>query len=204
LIMDARMNAIISAKNNMIFGFSGMPREGKSELMSIMAEVLHLQTHQPILANYTLMDSQRFIKFKDISEETDVIIAWDEVHHSMDARNFKDTKSMAYTQWLSIISHFRTTLFYTCQHPDQIDKRLRFLTDYMFFVDGGLRTSTINVTVVNWMYGIIVGRFRVYNKEKYYPLYNAFEIIKPTTMDQPIETPKFRNYKGKTKIITEE
>ncbi len=161
-----------------------MPREGKSEAMSIMVERLHLQTKQPILANYKLMDSRRFVKFKEISEQTDVIIAWDEIHHSMDARNFKDTKSMTYTAWLSIISHFRTSLFYTCQHPDQIDKRLRFLTDYMFFVDGGLRTDQINLTCVNWLYGVIVGRMRIPNKKRYYPLYNAFEIIKPTEMEQ--------------------
>lgn len=168
----------------MIFGFVGMPREGKSMLQSILAEYCAIHTRLPLYANYDLKDARRFGKFREVAELSDCIIAWDEIHHSMDSRNFKDLNSQVYGQWLSIISHFRTTLFWTSQFPHMIDKRLRDLTDYMIFVTGGLRSSKISAVVVNWSFGTIVGRFTVAPKEKFYGLYDSFAIIKPTEMER--------------------
>jgi len=166
----------------MIIGFSGMPRMGKSLLMSLYLKRLQAQTGLPLWANYPLEGSFQFARFDQIAEQKDIIIGWDEIHSSMDSRGFKDASSRIYTNWLTIISHFRTSLYYSSQYLHLVDRRLRDLTDYMYFVSGGLTSSTIRATIVYWPEGKIVGRLTVPNKEKYYSLYDSFAIIKPTLM----------------------
>jgi len=164
-----------------------MPREGKTLLMTRYLQILTEATKTPIYSNYPLKFATSFRSFLEICEKDHVTIAWDEIHASMDSRGFKEAASRVYTHWLTIISHFSTNLFYTSQFLHLVDRRLRDLTDYMFFCSGGRTTDTIRATVVYWPQGKIVGRVTFGPKQSVYPLYDSFAIIKPTLMPSLIK-----------------
>jgi len=134
------------------------------------------------MASYplNLPNVKQFYKWVDIKEQSDCIIGWDEIHLTMDSRNFKSADSLEYTGWLSIIRHFRTTLVYTTISMDRIDQRLRNETDYVWQVhDLGDR---IKIQTVDWQLFRLGRSFILEDKAAFYGLYDSYAIIKPVQM----------------------
>lgn len=172
----------------MTLGIIGAKGAGKSLLMTAFVAWLDniLEHKLPIHCSYPLFlpNAQRFTRFSEISRKSDCIIAWDEIHMSMDSRGSKYISlSKDYSDWISIIRHFRTTLVYTTISMDRVDLRLRNETDYLWQVkdigDGRLKIQTIDWQ--SWQLGRI---FLLENKTAFYELYDSYAIIEPIIMPQ--------------------
>lgn len=168
----------------MTIGIIGPKGGGKSLVMSaFIAWLDNVLDHQlPIFTSYPLFvnHAKLFTKWNEIKEQSDCIIGWDEIHLTMDSRNFKSSDSLEYTGWLSIIRHFRTTLVYTTISMDRIDQRLRNETDYVWQVQD--KGNDIKIQTIDWQTWHLGRSFILSNKQSFYDLYDSYAIIQPVQM----------------------
>lgn len=178
----------------MIIGITGNPGEGKSLLSALLAHMMAdtgCQVYDikgTFSAHKNITDCSDWT-FKEVMEITRGVVIWDEIGPDMDSRNFKSINSQLYTAWIAILRHKGIILIYLCQHPSQVDLRLRMMTDQMWFVRSkGMR---IEVQTANWLWEELGRKFIIEDKRIAYKLYDSFADIKPIKMPA-LPKPEFK------------
>lgn len=126
----------------MIAGFIGKMGSGKT--LSMVRETLkYYKQGYKIYSNFHLkipyepLDFSTLFKMAENQEDLkNVVILLDEVHILLDARSGMRKENKVVTFWLNQTRKMGVKLYYTTQHEDQIDKRLRFGTDFFVFCEG--------------------------------------------------------------------
>lgn len=161
----------------MNIGIAGPLGSGKSLAGSAVAVELHRQTGIPLLANYKL-DGARIIKSaRELLSAEYAIVVIDEVHKTLDCRNWKAEDIKRLTYWILETRHRGVLFFWISQHPSQVEVRLRTNTDYMLVCNKNIHTGAISVQVMDWLYKNLTKTYSIDDPSKYYKIYDSYGII---------------------------
>jgi energy-coupling factor transporter ATP-binding protein EcfA2 len=173
----------------MIIGITGAKGSGKTLVMTMMAAILEKEGKK-ILSNYRLKIPHTLISqdiIKNYSDKDtplhDCVLLLDEIHILMDCRtSFKNT---IITYFLLQSRKRDVDIYWTSQNFGQPEKRLRENTDYIIECDGHYDREHKNLlyVVIKIIKYYGKNQFReistklVRNPERFYCLYNTYEII---------------------------
>lgn len=163
----------------MLVGIMGKMGAGKTLIQSILANYLYHQTGAKIYANYGLKNSIHIDKMSQVWKAENGIICIDEAWLSMDARLWKDNVKI--TQWINQTRKKKLLVFYTTQHIRQIELRMRTGTDILIYCEK--KPAGHWISFIDWQYGELGRRFLIDKPERYYNLYDTFEVVSPIKMD---------------------
>ena len=177
---------------NMIFGLPGC---GKSTALSwVCSQALKSHKYDRIYANFPLSGCYEFHALEDLYkyELNNCLILFDEATLTYDNRNFKNFPREA-VQAICLHRHFVTDISKSCdiwlvaQEYDAVDKKLRMLTQNLFYCRSFLglsylapiyRKITISPDSSEIVYGYDFGSWRDYKfflRSRYYWRFNSFE-----------------------------
>lgn len=111
--------------------FMGTLGAGKTLLMSVLGASIASQQGVNIYANYKTKFADRINGIQHLVQLENGLMLIDEAQSLLDSREFG--KNVDITQWLLLIRKVRLGMFYTTQHIDFVDKRLREITDVLFW-----------------------------------------------------------------------
>lgn len=165
-------------------GIIGAKGSGKTMVMSILGEYLHLQTNAPLRANYSLLNSIPVRTTKDIWQMKREIFCFDEIWITMDSRFWKDNAELSY--WIMQIRHREVILLYTAQHRSEIEKRVRLATDLFVLCEAieknGRKMHSytfLEPDIMNEDVFKIGRKYIIDDLFKWYFLYNTRELVFP-------------------------
>lgn len=175
--------------NELVIGFWGFMGSGKTLNMTKWAILLSETSGRPIYANYHI-NHPKFRYFKDFSELDQVrhaIICYDEIHVDFDSRAWDRGKQQKFTHWFTQTRKMFCSFLYTTQSIDQLEKRVRNNTQWLFCCSKNKRKDLIE-TLYNTQLGMhsaIKINKRVLTKPYLiYPFYDTTEVIKGSYMAQ--------------------
>lgn len=119
---------------NVIVGIYGWKGAGKTTALTLFLLIEAIQrTRERIFSNYKLEFPFDWLEGKDMIELERTLdkscIGIDELHEYADARNAGSLQNKRVSDFFLQSRHFQCDLFYTTQFKDQIDKRIRRITD---------------------------------------------------------------------------
>jgi len=159
----------------------GKMGSGKTLTQSILANYIHNLTGLPLYANYTLKNAEPIQTALDIWTLKSAIFCFDEIWITMDSRNWKNNIDM--TQWVNQTRKKKLLIFYTTQHINQVEMRVRKATDVLIYTE---RTGNdIWLNFIDYQYQRLGRRYLIEKPQRFYDLYNTFEIAKPITKTKP-------------------
>lgn len=119
-----------------ILGFFGALGSGKTLCASVFACYLRATLGMGISANYDFIYAERLESIPQLFAQRERILVIDEVHASvLDARSFKERKSVSVTHWIDLIRKDGCALVYTAQSMRRADVRLRDITTHVGFCE---------------------------------------------------------------------
>lgn len=113
-----------------IVGFYGFLRQGKTMGM-VRASKLMFDIGYPVISNIKTSFGRQASYIEDIYEARDHVVDLDEMWALADSRLFKN--NVTFTQNLILFGKRGQPLFYTAPSIDMVDKRLRQLTNWIYF-----------------------------------------------------------------------
>lgn len=132
----------------MISGLFGLPGSGKSLILSLLAfravNGKKLNVHgfnvqkfkyERVYTNFPFEGAYKF-DFDTLGNENyhDCLFLCDEAQLFADSRNFRDFgDNLKY--WFSMHRHFKCDFIYASQSYENVDKRIRSLTDRLYYID---------------------------------------------------------------------
>jgi len=167
----------------MIISYRGNQRSGKTFRMTLDAIKYSVQHDCPIYSNYPIHvgDVYRFTRLSDLYHLRNVIIAFDEAHSSLDSRNFKSDKIIAFTHFFSQMGKLGNTFLYNVQRIDTLEKRIRTNTDYIYECTRLLPSHQLRFDVYDARRDaenpIYIRTEFIRNPEKYYGIYDSFAVV---------------------------
>lgn len=159
----------------MLVGIMGKMGSGKTLSMSILSYYLGRLLKSPVYANYNLEGSTKIQNIKELMSIENGIICFDEIWLTMDSRLWKDNVFL--TQWINQTRKKKLIVFYTTQHIRQVELRARNGTDYLIYTEK--KPNGIWLNFVDYQYMELGRRLLINKPEKYYNLYNTYEVLKP-------------------------
>lgn len=159
----------------MLVGIMGKMGSGKTLSMSIIASYLSRVTEAPLYANYTLKGAEPVESMNDVMKVNGAIFCFDEMWLTMDARMWKDNVRL--THWVNQTRKKKMIVFYTTQHIRQIELRARNATDILIVAEKKKEGHWL--TFIDYQYKEIGKRFLIDSPDRFYSLYNTFEVLKP-------------------------
>lgn len=159
----------------MLVGIMGKMGSGKTLTMSILASYLSRATKAPLRANYKLEGALPVESMNDVVEAESAIFCFDEMWLSMDSRMWQD--NIRLTQWVNQTRKKRMIVFYTTQHIRQIELRARNATDILIVAEK--KPEGIWLTFIDYQWKSIGKRFLINKPERFYNIYNTYEVLKP-------------------------
>jgi len=117
----------------MLIGLMGKMGAGKTLSMSVLASFLASRTGLPLYSNYSLKDSRPIRNLRDLWEIDSAIFCFDEIWLTMDSRQWKD--NVALTRWVNQTRKKKMLVFYTTQHINQVEMRVRKATDILIYCE---------------------------------------------------------------------
>jgi len=120
--------------NELVIGFWGFMGGGKTLNMTKWAILLAESSGRPIYANYHINHKQAhyFTNFKELEHITHAIVVYDEIHVDFDCRGWDKKGQQAFTHWFTQTRKKYITFLYATQSIDQLEKRVRNNTQYLF------------------------------------------------------------------------
>lgn len=163
----------------MIIIFVGQMGSGKTNNMGALATFFRLQG-TPIYANYDLWKSKKFESWSELMAIENGVICFDEMHMSMDSRISAQkgagaVRQVVMSHWLTQIRKKSVVLMATTQHISQVDVRIRNLTDIVIWVEQKGKSNVLQF--IDWQYGKLGSRYANDHPERFYGLYDTFEIV---------------------------
>lgn len=169
--------------------FSGPLGSGKTLGMSLMAQHYRLKSGCTLFDNYGLSNSNLFTSFKqfdEVAQQQSSIICLDEAHTDLDSRASTTNVSRYMTHVIFYLRKMRSTMFLTTPMFENLDSRVRMLTDIYVHVEKDKSRFKYH------MYDVQAGRklkTMTINKEKAFSV-KAYDTHK---MVIPMEFPKDKN-----------
>jgi len=107
---------------------------GKTTMLSLFLYLESLmKVRKNLFSNYRLNFPFRWLEGKDMVELTDKLldaaIGIDELHEYADSRNSGTLQNKRVSDFFLQSRHTRSNVYYSTQYKDQIDKRIRRITD---------------------------------------------------------------------------
>lgn len=163
----------------MLMGIMGKMGEGKTLTMSVLATYLAKKTGAPLFANYHLRGAEYFNNVGRLWEMDTAIVCLDELWLTMDSRLWKD--NVALTRFINQTRKKKLVIMYTTQHINQIELRVRRGTDILVFCQKVIGGHWLNF--LDYQYMQLGRRFLLPAPEKFYHIYDTFEVLEPLKMD---------------------
>lgn len=119
---------------NKIVGVYGWKGAGKTTALTLFLLLEYIQkTRQNIFCNYKLKFDFNWlagVNMIDLDRKLDnSVIGIDELHEYADARNAGTLQNKRVADFFLQSRHFQCDIFYSSQFKDQVDKRIRRITD---------------------------------------------------------------------------
>lgn len=119
---------------NIVVGIYGWKGAGKTTILSLFLYLESLtKIRQNLFSNYRLNFPFQWLEGKDMIELTDKLldaaIGIDELHEYADSRNSGTLQNKRVSDFFLQSRHTRSNIYYSTQYKDQIDKRIRRITD---------------------------------------------------------------------------
>ncbi|MEB8755979.1 hypothetical protein P4G71_16260 [Bacillus cereus] len=114
--------------------FEGFLGSGKTFGMSLFAKYYQEKSNCALYSNYGLIGSKPFVNldtFHDIAKEESSILNLDEGHIDLDARSFSSNSVKFFSQLSYYLRKLRCTLFITAPSFDDLDSRIRGITNVL-------------------------------------------------------------------------
>lgn len=171
----------------MVICFMGTLGAGKSLHMSYQAYWAARLLGIPVYGNYEAFfpGFQRLNGLRHLCEVEDGLLAIDEMQAILDSRSF--AANVDITQWLMLIRKMGLGLFYTSQHIDFVDIRLRMITDFIFVQQKathfGVHSSLVDVFRLNGNSASFVTKLVLAHEKWMYSLYNTYDRRVKLTVD---------------------
>lgn len=152
----------------MMQGVFGLPGAGKTTFLTKYAQkclqgksFLRTPPHSRVFTNFECSGCYRF-DFDDLGKYdfSDSLILIDEIMLYADTRNFK-TFPEELKRFFALHRHFRTDVCYCSQYFDDMDKKLRVLTDRLYLLERGVLLSQFSfVKPIHRVLGVVDGRIQ--------------------------------------------
>lgn len=170
-----------------VYCYMGTLGAGKSLHMSYQAYWATATLGVPVYGNYqaNFPGFQRLNGLRHLTEVENGLLALDEMQAILDSRSF--AKNVDITQWLMLIRKMGLGLFYTTQHIDFVDVRLRQITDYIFVqqkaFNFGVKSTLIDVYRMNGNSASYLTKFVLEHQPWMYTLYDTYDRRVKLTVD---------------------
>lgn len=164
--------------------FMGSLGSGKTLTMSLLSYCASMLDVQ-IYANYSTSYARRIQNLPDLFGLRSGLLVLDEMQALLDSRAFQ--KNVNVTQWLMLIRKLGLGLYYTSQHIDNVDKRLRLITDYIVWASkshyNGRKCSVLNVYRVSGDDAVFRRRVTLQYSPALFELYDTLDYQVMLTME---------------------
>jgi len=164
----------------MLVGIMGKMGTGKTLSASIIASYLSRATGAPLSANYTLKGATPLESLNQINDTTSGIMVIDEAWLSMDSRGWEN--NIRISHWVNQTRKKKVIVFYTTQHIRQMELRVRNATDILIVCEK--KPEGHWLTFIDYQYKSIGKRFLIAKPERFYSLYDTFEVLKPLSWEK--------------------
>jgi hypothetical protein len=119
---------------NVVVAVCGWRGAGKTTVLTLFGYLEHLsKTRKNIFSNYKLKFGGEWLKGSDMIDLTDKlndsVVLIDELHEYADSRNSGTLQNKRVSDFFLQSRHTRSNVYYSTQFLDQIDKRIRRITD---------------------------------------------------------------------------
>lgn len=171
----------------MVICYMGTLGSGKTLHMSYQSYWAARMLGVPVFGNYeAFFDGfQRLNGLRHLTTVENGLLAIDEMQAILDSRSF--AKNVDITQWLMLIRKMGLGLFYTSQHIDFVDIRLRQITDFVFVQSKayhfGIKSTIIDVYRMYGNSATFVTKFVLQHEVWMYNLYNTNDRRVKLTVD---------------------
>ena len=163
----------------MLVGIMGKMGSGKTLAMTTLAAFIHQHTKAPIFANYKLKIPYTPIdNIGQLWKAENGIFLFDEIWLSMDSRSWAYNVKM--THWVNQTRKKKLLVMYTTQHISQVEMRARNATDILIYTEK--KPAGHCLTFIDWQYQQLGRRYMLDKPERFYNLYDTFEVVKPVSM----------------------
>lgn len=134
--------------DELVIGFWGRMGSGKTLNMTKWAIFFAETMNRPIYANYHINHPKAhlFTSFKELEKVRHAIIAYDEIHVDLDSRGWDRKNQQAFTHWFTQTRKMFCSFLYTTQTIDQLEKRIRNNTQYLFLCSKQFLYSNLKST----------------------------------------------------------
>jgi len=125
---------------NTITGIYGWKGAGKTVTCTLFMYIEKLKKSKPkLFSNYKLNFDYEWLDGTDLVELSEKLdnsaIAIDELHQYADCRDSTTKQNKRVSQFFLQSRHTRSNIYYTTQYKDQVDKRIRRITDIDIIVE---------------------------------------------------------------------
>lgn len=122
------------AAENTVVGIYGWKGAGKTITLTLMLLLESLDKKKPVVySNYSLGFPFKWLKGEDVVEMASHLqnsaIGIDELHEYADCRNSGTLQNKRVADFFLQSRHTNSNVYYTTQYKDQVDKRIRRITD---------------------------------------------------------------------------
>ena len=162
----------------MVEGFCGLPGSGKTYYVTKLA-LKAIKEGRPVYANYKIPGAKYFSRLEDIFAVRNGVIIVDEINLVCPSRWWnKFPPQLAY--FWSQTRKFGLDIYWTSQHWDRVDKIIREISNYIWWVRPTLlwhRATCYIPEQISKEKRDKIDRVRFLIRKKIYSQYNTFESI---------------------------
>lgn len=167
----------------MITGVFGLPRTGKTTYLCKLAQQ-SLKKGRKVYTNFYCKGCYT-LNFDDLGvyDYSDCDILIDEISLICDSRSWKDYKDNT-KYFMALHGHYGVNLVYCSQSYMDCDKKIRNITDYLYYIDTWLfgcsrvrvinKTFTVNKGQITEYYDVS-GIGKIFRRSKYYKYFDSYE-----------------------------
>jgi zona occludens toxin (predicted ATPase) len=136
----------------MIKCYFGVPGCGKTTMLARAYKKQHKKYDKVYTINCDIKGAKRIDKLViEKYKMYKVLILWDEITLDYDNRNFKEFSAAAKEFWL-LHRHFNIDIIYATQNYENVDKKIRDITDELWYMKKPVMLGLRNLTIAKRIY----------------------------------------------------
>jgi hypothetical protein len=181
----------MSKAENVVVGLYGWKGSGKTTALTLFAFLEHSAGDRTkLFSNYKLEFDFEWLQGSDMVELTDKLndsaIFIDELHEYADSRNSGNLQNKRVADFFLQSRHTRSNVYYSTQFKDQVDKRIRRITDVDIVCENLFRDTDhdgdddlFRLTMVDRRMSDIPARVLDFYAKPIFDLFDSTERINP-------------------------